>query len=495
MKRVLIAGLFHETHTFLEGRTRLSDFEILRGNEMLAVEGDASPLAGALEEARRCDWRLVPAIDYRAMPSATVADEVIEQWWCEFATAAKGALQEKLDGVFLILHGAMASESFPDVEGEILRRMRGIEGLSALPMGGVTDLHANFSPVMAEYSNALVTYCKNPHTDAKETAIRAVKIFNTILQDNRQAQTIYAGVPVVLPPTGTGTADEPMRTLESMARQIEDTHREILAVNVHAGYAFADTPDTGVSLSAITIGDSRAAQEQLQKLFDYALQNKSVGNVIEPPIESVMPRVKELVAQGETPIILVEPSDNIGGGAPGDGTGVLHTLVAHGIGNSAVVINDPQAVQAISSLPIGTSQTLSVGGKGSTLDAGPIELEVELISTSDGRFELEDKQSHLASIAGAHIDMGSCAVVKHREIFILLTTHKTPPMDLGQLRSQGLEPEKLSVIGVKAAVAHRQAYDPIQKHSFTVSTPGPCSSDLKMFRFQHIPRPIYPLDD
>jgi microcystin degradation protein MlrC len=98
-------------------------------------------------------------------------------------------------------------------------------------------------------------------------------------------------------------------------------------------------------------------------------------------------------------------------------------------------------------------------------------------------------------MSGLHIEMGPCAVVRHKGITILLTSNKTPPMDLGQLRSQGIEPEKLAVIGVKAAVAHRRAYDPIAKASFTISTPGPCSSDLQQFPFKHLVRPVFPLDE
>lgn len=495
MKRVLLAGLFHETHTFLAGQTRLDDFEILRGDELLSAEGDASPLAGALEVARACGWHVVLAIDYRAVPSATVADEVVEAWWRDFESFAINALQEPLDGIFLVLHGAMASESFPDVEGELLRRLRGIEGLSTLPLGGVTDLHANFSSAMAEHSNALVTYRKNPHTDAKETAVRAARIFDELLATGKTARTVFAHPPLMWPPTGTGTADEPMSTLESLAREIENQNEEISAVNVHAGFSFADTPEIGVSFSAITVGDVEKAGAEIARLADWAVQHKDEGNVVEPPIESVMDEVKSLVTQGHTPVLLVEPSDNVGGGAPGDGTGVLRALVAHGIANSCVVINDPQAVREISSCAIGVRRVLSIGGKGSALDAGPLELEVELISTSDGKFDLEDPNSHLASMRGLHIDMGPCAVVRHGGITILLTTHKTPPMDLGQLRSQGIAPERLSVIGVKAAVAHRRAYDPITKASFTIGTPGPCSSDLKLFPFRHLTRPIYPLDE
>jgi len=94
-----------------------------------------------------------------------------------------------------------------------------------------------------------------------------------------------------------------------------------------------------------------------------------------------------------------------------------------------------------------------------------------------------------------HIDMGPCAVVRSAGVTVLLTSKKTPPFDLGQLRSQGIEPEKLSVIGVKAAVAHRRAYDRVTKASFTVATPGPCSSNLHSFPYKYVRRPIDPLDE
>jgi microcystin degradation protein MlrC len=85
--------------------------------------------------------------------------------------------------------------------------------------------------------------------------------------------------------------------------------------------------------------------------------------------------------------------------------------------------------------------------------------------------------------------------VRHAGITLLLTSRKTPPFDLGQWRSQGIHPEQLRVIGVKAAVAHRRAYDAIAKASYTVDTPGPCSSNLRSLPFRRIRRPIYPLDE
>ena len=492
-RRILLAGLFHETHTFLEGVTPLDAFRQRTGDELLAAHGDGSPLCGVLETAEECEWTLLPTIDMRATPSATVADDVLEHWWEAFQERTERELARGVDGVFLVLHGAMACETVRDVEGEVLRRIRGIRQLEDVPLVGVYDLHGNISPQTADLSDAIVAYRNNPHTDSRDSAVRAARLLEEILTRGARPKCVWAQPPVMWPPTGVGTADEPMRTLEAMARELE-RNTEIEVVNVFGGFAFADTEHTGVSLSAVTFADPNGAQQAVQRLADWATSQREQGNVVDPPLDSVMPAIRELVAAGEGPIAIVEPADNIGGGAPGDATTVLKALVDQTIADAAVVINDPQAVAIAQGMAKGDTRRIAIGGTGSRLTDGPLELGVELLSLSDGKFDLEDRNSHLASMAGVHIDMGPCAVVRHAGITILLTTRKTPPFDLGQLRSQGIEPERCSVIGVKAAVAHRRAYDLITRHSFTVTTPGPCSSDLARFPWQQIRRPVFPLD-
>ena len=195
----------------------------------------------------------------------------------------------------------------------------------------------------------------------------------------------------------------------------------------------------------------------------------------------------------EGPMLLVEPADNIGGGAPGDCTDVMRALLKHDVPGAAVVIADAAAVAALRPVAIGGRATLAIGGKGSRLDLGPVTLEVELVSRSDGRFELEDLKSQIV-VLGRTIEMGPSAVVRHRGLTILLTSRRLAPMDLGQWRSQGIDPETLSVIGVKAAVGHRRAYDKIASSSFTVKSRGPCTSDLTRLPYKNIRRPVFPLD-
>tara|TARA_B100000674_G_C37289992_1_gene667255 strand:+ start:104 stop:478 length:375 start_codon:yes stop_codon:yes gene_type:complete len=92
-------------------------------------------------------------------------------------------------------------------------------------------------------------------------------------------------------------------------------------------------------------------------------------------------------------------------------------------------------------------------------------------SHNDGRFELENKQSQLASMASDYCDMGPYAVVRHGGLTLLLTSIRTAPFDLGQRHSRDGAVEKLNVVAVKAAVAHRAAYDPITGRIFKADTP------------------------
>lgn len=489
MVRVLVAGLFHETHGFVPQTTTLDDFNVQKGEALLAQRHSGSMIDGLLEVCAREGWEVVAACAYAATPSGPVADAVVEAFWSDLsATVRRGPV----DAVLLALHGAMVSETHDDVEGLILTRLRGLSGLEQLPLSAVFDLHANLSPAMCRHADVLVCYRDNPHVDARARAVHAADLLARMLRVGRP-RILHRRVPLLWPPTGTGTADLPMSALETLARVIEAEDPAIWVVNVVAGFSFGDTPHTGVAFAAVTHGDPEGAERHLDRLARLAWDLREHGLPAEHDPAAVL---ADLAAEPghPTPICLVEPSDNIGGGAPGNGTGLLRALLVAGTDNAGIIINDPEAVGALSGLVPGATVTLAIGGKENPFDPGPVTLDVTLVATSDGRFTLEDLNSHMVAARGKHIDMGPSAVVRHAGLTILLTSRKTAPFDLGQWRSQGIEPRDFAVIGVKAAVAHRRAYDPIAVRSFTVATPGPCSSRLADFPYRRLTRPIFPLD-
>ena len=489
--KILLAALAHETQCFIPEITGADRFRILRGEEILGCEGDGSTVDGFLEVARRQGWTVIPTVGASAMSSGRVADAVFEAYWSEVEAVARPAIANGIDAIYLVLHGAMVTETIEDPEGELIARLRALPGAAALPIFGVFDLHGTFTARMAKLASCLVAYRENPHTDARDAAVLGAELLARSLATGKVPRMYRVKPPIILPPAGTATADSPMADLEAAARQLEAASPDIWAVNIAAGYGFADVPEAGLSLSLVSVGAETEAHTALDRLYALAMSLKEHGFVLPPPVDDVL---RQICPVGQGPVLLIEPSDDIGGGAPGDGTGILRALLRHEVGNSAVVINDPEAVAALSDVPVSGGATVAIGGKKSTLDEGPVTLAVTLLSRSDGRFTLEDRNSHLAAMRGIHINMGPSVVVEAKGITILLTTNKTPPFDLGQLRSQGIEPTALSIIGIKAGVGHRRAYDPIAAGSYTVLTPGPNISDLRTLPYRRIHRPIFPLD-
>jgi len=492
MTKVLLAGLMHETHCFIDEKTGMDGFVIHRGQVLLDRRGDGSQVDGFLTVAERQGWKVIPTAAYTGGATGLVEHSVFEAFWSEVKPQLIAAMDDGLDAIFLSLHGAMVTTESGDPDGELLARIRAIPGADELPIFGVYDLHATLTPKMGALSDGLVSYRECPHIDSYDSAVRAAELLDRCLRTGVRPRQYNQVSRVVWPPTGTGTRDGAMHALEAAARQMEKEIPGVLAVNIVGGYAYADTHDAGVSFGIITEGDEESARAALARLDAIAWEVRKDGIPFEHDLDSV---VRDFVPSDAGPVLIVEPADNIGGGAPGDCTEVMRTFLKYDVAGAGVIMVDADAVKALQSVPIGGHATLPIGGKGWRLDPGPVTLDVELISRSDGVFELEDRNSHIAGWLGTRLDiLGPCAVLRHRGLTILLTSAKLPPFDLGQWRSQGITPETLKIIGVKAAVGHRSTYEPIASASFTVSTGGPCTADLTRLPYKHLRRPVFPLD-
>ncbi len=492
MTKVLLAGLMHETHCFIEERTGIDGFVIHRGQALLDRRGDGSQVDGFLTVAARESWKVIPTAAYTGGATGLVEHSVFEAFWNEVKPQLNAAVAGGLDAIFLSLHGAMVTTESGDPDGELLARIRATPGAENLPIFGVYDLHATLTPKMGALSDGLVSYRECPHIDSYDSAIRAAELLDRCLKTRVRPKQYNHVTPVVWPPTGTGTRDGPMHELETAARRMEQEVPGLLAVNIVGGYAYADTHDAGVSFGIITEGDEEPARVALNRLNAIAWDMRKEGIPFEHDLDTV---IRNFVPSSAGPVLIVEPADNIGGGAPGDCTEVMRALLKYDVAGAGVIMVDPAAVKVLQSIPLGGRATLSIGGKGWRLDPGPVTLDVELISRSDGVFELEDRNSHIAGWLGTRLDiMGPSAVVRHRGLTILLTSAKLPPFDLAQWRSQGIAPEQLKIIGVKAAVGHRSTYEKIASASFTVGTGGPCTADLARLPYKHLRRPVFPLD-
>ncbi|PPR52677.1 MAG: hypothetical protein CFH14_00189 [Alphaproteobacteria bacterium MarineAlpha5_Bin4] len=492
MKNILFIGIFHETNCFIKQKTLLKDFEILKKKEILNLTNDFSQISGFLNFCKNKNLNVFPTVSFTATPSGIVENKVFEIFWKKFIKIFNQIKENKFDAIFLSLHGAMVTDKIFDVEGELLKRLKKIKTLKNVPVFGVFDLHANFTKKMAKLSNALICYQKNPHIDSYKIAYRAAKIMYDSLNKKLIPKTYYMNAKILWSPSGTSTLKNPMRKIESEARKYEKENENIIAINVIAGFAYSDVPENGVAFSVIAT-NYKNVSIIIKKLVLLANKLKLKGLVKEYDLKKIITMISS--KKFNQPVLLIESADNIGGGSPGNTTDVMRSLISNNIKNSGVIINDPLNVKKLKNVKVGDFCKLIIGDMQNYKKQNQMILKVKLINKTNGRFTLEDKQSHLAASRGEKINMGNCALVQCSGVYILLTSIKTPPFDLGQWKSQGLDPAKLTAIGVKAAAAYRQAYDKISRISYNVKTSGPCQSDLNKIKYKNvIKKSFFPLN-
>lgn len=490
--KVFLARLSHESNGFAPGKTGLADFRTRFGADIFSLRGDGSCMGAFLGHADSHGWEVVPSFDLAAGAGPVATDEVVATALRHLENDLPAALRRGLDGIYLLLHGAMVSESCDDVEGLLLGEIRRHLAGRKVPVAAMLDMHANVSPAMAAGADILVAFRENPHTDAVETALRTARLLGRAMDEGTRFRTLLFQAPILWPPTGTGTADEPMKGLARIA--LESECEEIPSISVCPGFAQSDTPHTGLSFQMVAIDDPSSlptANRIAARLWDHASRNASLGLPREWPL---LEAIDSAIAGGKFPALIVEPADNIGGGAPGDATWVLKAFLKCQVKGSGLILAAPTAVEQLRDVPPGATERIVLGGQHPGLCGPAVTLQATVKRHSDGEFDLEDPQSHLAAARGTRIRMGRSVLVECEGLLILLTTLPTAPMDLGQWRCVGVDPQNFRLIAIKAAVAHRRAYDPIAASSYTASTPGPCSSDVVSFPYRKLRRPMFPFD-
>src|SRR4051812_20010551 len=179
--RIAIGGFLHESHSFAPSPTTYQDFvqpggfpRLCHGPVLLSsLRSTSVPAAGAIAAVESKGATVVPLAWGFANPAGPVQDEAFERIAAMNCALLSMALDEApLDGVYLDLHGAAMVDSFPDAEGEILRRVRAIIG-PELPLTISLDPHANLTEAMVALADAVVPFRTYPHVDMKEAGSRA----------------------------------------------------------------------------------------------------------------------------------------------------------------------------------------------------------------------------------------------------------------------------------------------------------------------------------
>lgn len=468
----------HESNSFNTELTRLCDFEF-RAPESWHANDDE--VAGFLDGAAMNDFELVPAIYAVATPGGPVTAEAFETLNDRLLQTIRQV--RRFDGILLALHGAMYTETFPHADQEIVQRLRAEVGRE-MPLVVTHDFHANISPAMVEMTDVLITYQQTPHIDTRQRGVRAAQVLSRMLRREIRPAQALVKPQLLWNIVHQNTFQEPLRSITQASIELEQ-EPGILAASVACGYQYNDVPFMGPSVIVVTDHDEQRAQTEAQRLADMMWERREETRLNLP---NAAHAVKAAMKAERFPVALFDVGDNVGGGAPGDETALLHELLRQKSQGWVVVLRDAEAVAAAKSVGIDGPFDMDVGGKSETTDGRPTRVQGRVRSLHEGTF-IEPEIRHGGR---RYWNMGHSAVIEQQDStpdhlnLLLITSERCCPFSLHQLLSCGIYPERHSILTVKGTVAPRAAYEPVCARIVLVDTPGITSVNPKRFSFRRV---------
>jgi len=144
----------------------------------------------------------------------------------------------------------------------------------------------------------------------------------------------------------------------------------------------------------------------------------------------------------------------------------------------------------LQSAVVGQRIQIALGGRTDPdYGGGPLTVEAELVTLSDGHFTGDGPMLH-----GLHGSFGPSAVIRVGGIDILVVTNARQILDLQQFKAFGIEPQNKNVVALKSMQHFRAAFEAIAGKIIVCDSGALCTPRYDRLPYRNVPRPIFPLD-
>ena len=485
--RVGIIAIQHESNTFIRTPTDLDLFK----EQWLAVgpqvrdkyEKSHHEVGGFLTGLDREGIEAVPILGAVAMPSGVVSAPALDALLA--MTLNRLGKAGHLDGILVAPHGAGVSEKHPDMDGYWLSLLRSKIGANT-PIICTLDPHANLSQRMINACDATILYRTNPHLDQRQCGLEAANLMARTLAAQVKPAQACALPPIAISIDRQCTDETPCRALCDLADQIRQ-RPGVLSSSIALGFPYADVEEMGSGFIVVTDNDPDLAQQCVDELTHYLYNHRQefVAKLIS--IDEAIDRASETNGS----VCLLDMGDNVGGGSAADGTFLARRLHERQGADSFVALNDPKSVGQCFEVGLGATLNLCVGGKTDELHGAPLRAKFTVRYLGEGTFsETEPRHGGRSQYV-----MGATAVVQTEHgLTVQLTSIRTAPFSLGQIRCCDLDPHQFKILVAKGVNAPMAAYREVCEHFIRVNTAGTTSADITHFTFQHRRKPLFPFE-
>ena len=440
--RIAVLNFAHETVTFLPNDTTYEDFiyqgSPARGEALLGWQ-PRSYMGGFVKVAREHDGVELVGIESPLWPktgtgSGWITTEAYETFVGRMVAELKAG--GKWDGVYLALHGAMGVRGVPRPEADIARRVREVVGGGAFIVG-TFDPHGNEDEAFLAAADMAFCVKYFPHYDAYLQGERAARMLIRAIRGDYAPATVTVKVPILTATVLQWTGASPWMDLVQRALTWEAREPD-LYVNVFFGFPFADVPDVGLTVEAMSNGKPELARKAADDIAQWAWRRRQalLDTARVYPVPEGVTLAKEAAARGAWPVVLADHSDR-----SGSATWILQQVIEQDLSDTLIAtIADRNAIETVKvrGLKTGDPFDMEVGGRADESAGAPVRVK----GTITGVVE-----------AWGKLWVG---VAFGRGNVVLLSEYLTQIMDPAELN---FPIEQFKVFAIKSRVHFRRGFD------------------------------------
>jgi microcystin degradation protein MlrC len=481
--KILIAECRQEVSSFNPVNSGIDDFTIRRGAEMLdSHRGRRTEVGGALEVFDSAGIEVVGTYSAQLITSGGILDGAV---WNLMSIELIELVRQNIagvDGIYLALHGAMATTNELDPEGFLLQEVRKIAGAD-MPIVASLDLHGILTDRMLENASGFAVYHTYPHEDFDSTGRRAARLLLKLLREDIHPVTAVVRIPALVRGDELITASGKIDKTVGRCVRLEESGEALSAAMIWSN-PFTDVPELGSLALITTDGDPDFAAHEALSLARTFWDDRAAMQAELVPVDEAIERATGV--EGTT--VLVDAADATSSGASGDSNAILRAVIERGYpGRGLFPVVDAPAVQAAMKAGIGATISVTLGGNLDPARFTPLPVEARVKILSDGKIRYE---SHGFGPANA----GPTAVLEVGRHVVVVTSRPVSHFDRALFLDHGQNPKDFDLVVQKSPHCPHYCFRDWAAQLIGVDVTGSTSANLPSLGHTICRRPMYPME-
>ena len=447
-KKIAIGGISTECSSYSPLYQKESDFTVVRGQELLDLVD--FPFADYNLEAQ-------PIFFSKSVPGGPIKSQYFSQLKEQFVKELK--LIDSLDGILLLMHGAMYVDGIEDPEGEWIASVRKEVGPKCI-ISVSFDLHGQMTNQIISNIDAFAAFKTAPHIDVKETYQRSSMMLCKALNDEYRPYVLWSAIPVLVSGEMSSTFLEPCQSIyESL--DLYNQESNILDCNLMIGYVWADTKRATAS-SIVTCTNEKSGAIICKSIANLYWDNRKKLNygMKSGDIHSALEFCQDHFS------IIADSGDNPTAGGVGDRADILKVVLK--ADSKETLIAGIASKSAYDELKKGNEFTIG----GTFGGGGP-----SLILTADSVYF-----------------QNQCAIVKVNKTTIVVTKLRRPFHKLKDFNDLKINLRSFQLLIVKSGYLSPDLEN-LSVPSFMVLSDGAVNQDLSSISNKQRNKKTYPFQD